>query len=110
MGFDLDSMGRFGFDMDSMRPDLNSISIGLDWIDLLWIGLGPKSGFSLDSIYQSGLDWARSGFDCARLECHRTELDLPIVPNVGAIRVSEAWSQPSLRRLECPRSSQSFKH
>ena len=80
MGFDLDSMGRFGFDMDSMRPDLDSISIGLDWIDPIWIRLGPKSGFSLDSIYQSGLDWARSGFDCARLDCARTELDFPIIP------------------------------
>ena len=70
----------------------------------------PEPGFSLDSIYQSGLDWARSGFDCARLDCARTELDLSDDPYVGAIRVSEAWSQPSLRRLECPRSSQSFKH
>ena len=30
-------------------------------IDPIWIRLGPKYGFSLDSIYQSGLDWARSG-------------------------------------------------
>ena len=40
----------------------------------------PEPGFSLDSIYQSGLDWARSGFDCARLNCARTQLDFPIIP------------------------------
>ena len=113
--------GSRGWDSIWIRwGDLDSIWIrcGPIWIRsrLDWIGL-TRYGFdwaqNLDSLWIRfiSLDWIGPDLDSIVPVWIVLELNaISDYPYVGAIRVSEAWSQPSLRRLECPRSSQSFKH